>query len=48
MMFGSEAEGLSNELKSFATKNITIEMAGNVESLNLSVSVAVVMYKIRN
>lgn len=48
MMFGSEAEGLSNELKNFATKNITIEMAGNVESLNLSVSVAVVMYKIRN
>ena len=47
IMFGSEADGLSNELKNFATKNITIEMAENVESLNLSVSAAVVMYKIK-
>lgn len=47
IMFGSEAEGLSKELKDFATKNITIEMAENVESLNLSVSVAVIMYKIK-
>lgn len=47
VMFGSEADGLSEELKDFATKNLTIEMAVNVESLNLSVSVAVVMYKIR-
>lgn len=48
VMFGSEAEGLSDELKVFATKNVTIEMATTVESLNLSVSVAVVMYKICN
>ena len=47
VMFGSEADGLSDELKNFATKNLTIEMASNVESLNLSVSVAVVMYKLR-
>ena len=47
IMFGSEADGLSNDLKSFANKNITIEMASNIESLNLSVSVAVVMYKLR-
>lgn len=46
IMFGSEADGLSNELKAFATKNLTIEMSENVESLNLSVSVAVVMYKL--
>ena len=45
IMFGSEADGLSQELKDFATKNVTIEMAENVESLNLSVSAAVVMYK---
>lgn len=46
IMFGSEADGLSDNLKNFATKNLTIEMAQNVESLNLSISVAVVMYKL--
>ena len=47
VMFGSEADGLSEELKAFATRNVTIEMTENVESLNLSVSAAVFMYKIR-
>ena len=46
IMFGSEADGLSQELKDYATKNVTIEMADNVESLNLSVSAAVLMYKL--
>lgn len=46
IMFGSEAEGLSEELKNFATKNLTIEMEKNVESLNLSVSASIVMYKL--
>ena len=45
IMFGSEADGLSDELKKIATKNLTIEMSKNVESLNLSVSVALVAYK---
>ena len=45
-MFGSEADGLSEELKAFATKNLTIEMESSVESLNLSVSVAIIAYKI--
>lgn len=45
VMFGSEADGLSQELQKFATKNVKIEMADNVESLNLSVSCAVVLYK---
>lgn len=47
IMFGSEADGLSTELKDFATKNLTIEMSSEVESLNLSVSAAVIMYKLR-
>lgn len=47
IMFGSEADGLSEELKNFATKNVTIEMAENVESLNLSISVGVVAYKLK-
>ena len=45
IMFGSEAEGLSEDLKILATKNLTIEMDSDVESLNLSVSAAVIMYK---
>lgn len=48
VMFGSEADGLSDELKNFATKNVTIEMCSSVESLNLSISASVVMYKLRN
>lgn len=47
IMFGSEADGLSEELKNFATKNVTIEMAENVESLNLSISVGVVAYELK-
>lgn len=46
IMFGSEADGLSKELKDFAIDNITIEMKDNVESLNLSVSASVIMYKL--
>lgn len=46
VMFGSEADGLSDELINFATKEVKIEMASNVESLNLSVSCAVVLYKL--
>ena len=46
IMFGSESDGLSPELKNFATKKLTIEMSPSVESLNLSVSVAIVMYKL--
>lgn len=47
VMFGSEADGLSSKLKDFATKNVTIEMSENVESLNLSISAGIIMYKIR-
>ena len=46
VMFGSEADGLSNELINFSTKEVKIEMASSVESLNLSVSCAVVLYKL--
>ena len=47
LMFGSEASGLSEELKNYATKNITIEMSDRVESLNLSMSVGIILYKVR-
>ena len=48
IMFGSEANGLSEKLKNFATENLTIEMSSDVESLNLSVSAVIIMYKLRN
>lgn len=46
IMFGSEANGLSQDLIDFSTQKITIEMSNEVESLNLSVSVGVVLYKV--
>lgn len=46
VMFGSEANGLSQDLINFSTKKLTIEMQDCVESLNLSVSVGVVLYKL--
>lgn len=46
IMFGSEAKGLSKELIDISDKNIKLEMKNNVESLNLSVSVSVVLYEL--
>ncbi len=46
VMFGAESTGLSEELKNFATTNLTIEMKNNVESLNLSISAGIVLYKL--
>ena len=46
VMFGSEADGLSEELVKFSTSSVKIEMANTVESLNLSVSCAVVLYEL--
>ena len=45
MMFGSEADGLSQDLINFSTEAVKIEMKDNVESLNLAISAGVVMYK---
>ena len=45
-MFGSEANGLSNELIDFSTNSVKIEMDNAVESLNLATSVSVVMYEL--
>lgn len=49
IMFGTESSGLSKDLKDYAKNNgqsITIEMTDNVESLNLSVSVGIILYKL--
>ena len=46
IMFGSEANGLSENLTKISDKNIKLEMTNNVESLNLSVSASIVLYEL--
>ncbi len=46
IMFGSEADGLSDELINYSTKGVTIEMSKRVESLNLGVSASIIMHKL--
>ena len=46
IMFGSEAAGLSDELIKFSTNSVKIEMAETVESLNLAVSVSIILYEL--
>lgn len=46
VMFGAEADGLSQELINFATDKVTIEMDNKVESLNLSMSAGIIFYKL--
>lgn len=46
VMFGSEAQGLSQELIDFSTQKVSIEMNSEVESLNLSISVGIILYEI--
>ncbi|MBE3112424.1 MAG: hypothetical protein IMZ46_18270 [Acidobacteria bacterium] len=45
LVFGSESEGISEEALAFADKVVRIPMLGMVQSLNLSVSVAVFLYE---
>lgn len=46
IMFGSEAEGLSNKLFDLADNFFTIKMQNRVESLNLSVAASIVFYSL--
>ncbi len=46
VMFGAEADGLSQELINFSTDKVTIEMDNKVESLNLSMSAGIIFYKL--
>ena len=45
LVFGSEADGISEDCLAFADKVVRIPMLGMVQSLNLSVSVAVMLYE---
>mgnify|MGYP004505374241 FL=1 len=46
VMFGAEADGLSQELINYSTDKVTIEMDNKVESLNLSMSAGIIFYKL--
>lgn len=46
IMIGNEANGLSDESSSLASKYIKIPMCGQVESLNAAVASAILMYEI--
>lgn len=46
VMMGCEASGLSFELVKIADKNLRLDMAKGVESLNLAVSASVIMYEL--
>jgi len=45
LVFGSEGEGITDACLAFADKVVRIPMFGMVQSLNLSVSVAVILYE---
>ena len=45
LVFGSEAEGVSKEALELADLSVQIPMLGMVQSLNLSVSVGVILYE---
>ncbi len=45
LVFGNEHTGVSEEVKTFSEKTFTIPMYGMVQSLNVSVAVAVCLYE---
>lgn len=46
IMFGSEANGLSDNLIKISDESVKIEMSQKVESLNLATSVSVILYEL--
>lgn len=45
LVFGNEHEGVSEDVKRYADKNFLVPMYGMVQSLNVSVTVAVCLYE---
>mgnify|MGYP004476513811 FL=1 len=46
VMFGSEADGLTDKLIKLSNDSVKIEMSPKVESLNLATSVSVILYEL--
>ena len=47
LLMGSEGPGLSGELAGAATRLVKIPMAGKLDSLNLAVATALMLYEMR-
>lgn len=47
LVIGNEGSGVSDRLKSLATKTVSIPMQNNVESLNAAVSASILMYALK-
>ena len=47
IMFGSEAFGLSEKSMNFSDFYVTIPIKGDIESLNLSISIGIVLYEFK-
>ena len=47
IIFGNEANGISKEVISICDGNVTIPMDGSIESLNVSISCALILYEIK-
>ena len=45
IVVGAEATGLSKEWRDYATKHIIIPMQGMIDSMNVSVSAAVLIFE---
>jgi len=45
LVFGNEHEGVSNDVKRLADRNFLVPMYGMIQSLNVSVTVAVCLYE---
>jgi len=45
IIVGTEATGLSNSWRTVATQHINIPMQGKIDSMNVSVSAAIVIYE---
>lgn len=48
LVMGNEANGVSQEVKDLAYKSISIPMKGDIESLNVGIAYAVIMYHLNN
>lgn len=48
LVLGNESHGVSQEIEALAKKKIKINISDNIESLNVSVASAILLYKLQN
>jgi TrmH family RNA methyltransferase len=47
VLMGSEGPGLSNDVANVATRRVKIPMSGSLDSLNLAIATALMLYQVR-